>query len=221
MMETDPDGSPLRPYTEAIAIGLGMEVSEGGDVQALITQLKSTAETAINAPTALEELDGETLAQYQREYLEHFPHPEDRPVDAATPAAWSSWLDAGECLDEALADSNRRLRDLYGTPAQWLWTTGSFLVAAIAIPGMPPWPLALHQVASHWKESSGGRVLHPLFPLMQETMMTPALPRRHITTVTLPMRTIRDWLWPNGWHRGRDCPKLLEAFQTINQAWLT
>ena len=277
-------------------------------------QLKTAAEMVINYPTALEELDGGTLAQYQQEYLEHFPQPEDLPVDAATPAAWSQWLDAGECLPEALADSNQRLRDLYRTPAHWVWESDTSLMAAIGVPGMSPWPLALHQVVSHWKASSREYVLHPLFPLMQEwtnrprpappelrrhgvvprgaldikaeqgklfalprtsytvkdapepaylpglepagrarpattlalfdamglskvvdrgrngeavdrrmmleTMMTAALPRRHSTSVTVPLRTVRDWLWPNGWHRGRDWPKLLEAFQTINQAWL-
>ena len=105
-------------------------------------QLKTAAEMVINYPTALEELDGGTLAQYQQEYLEHFPQPEDLPVDAATPAAWSQWLDAGECLPEALADSNQRLRDLYRTPAHWVWESDTSLMAAIGVPGMSPglWP---------------------------------------------------------------------------------
>ena len=90
LMDTGHAGSSLRTYAEAIAAGLGMGMPGGGDVQDLLTQLKSAAETAIDNPTALEELDGETLAQYQREYLEHFPQPEDLPVDAATPASAGS-----------------------------------------------------------------------------------------------------------------------------------
>ena len=312
--DTDPDGGPLGPYAEAIASGLGAGDSAGAAVLDLISQLQAVAETAINDPTALEELDAGALVQYQREYLEHFPQPEDLPTETATPAAWSRWLAAGACLPGALADSNQRLSDLYGAPAHWVWEPGVSLLAAMDIPGMPTWALALHQVVDHWKGSRPERVLHPLFPLMQEwtsrprpaapelrrhgvvprgaldlkaeqgrlfalprtsyivrdmpepaylpgleptgrarppttlalfdamglskvvdrgrngeavdrrlmleTMMTASLPRRHSTSVTVELRTIRDWLWPNGWHRGRDWPKLLEAFQTINQAWL-
>ena len=314
LMDSDADDPSLRPYAEAIGVGLGWGKSGEGDIQGLISGLKSAAETAINDPKELEELGSETLARYQRDYLEHFPQPEGMPVDTATPSEFSRWLDSGECLPEALADSNQRLNDLYRTPAHWVWTPEAAPMAAITVPGMPPWPLALHQVVDHWKASARQGVLHPLFPLMQEwtnrprpaapelrrhgvvprgaldikaeqgrlfalprtsyivrdvlepaylpglepsgrakpattlalfdamglskvvdrgrngeavdrrlmleTMMTAALPRRNSTSVTVPLRTIRDWLWPNGWHRGRDWPKLLEAFQTINQAWL-
>ena len=46
-----------------------------------------------------------------------------------------------------------------------------------------------------------------------------ALPLDHRTgenvVLTFTLREIRDWLWPNGWNRGRDLPRLIEGFRNL------
>ena len=53
--------------------------------------------------------------------------------------------------------------------------------------------------------------------LLLEGLMTVPVARRHSGMVSVPLRTVRDWIWPGRrWSRSRDWPRLEAAFRSVN-----
>ena len=57
--------------------------------------------------------------------------------------------------------------------------------------------------------------------LFLEGLMTVPVARRHAGMVSVPLRTVRDWIWPGlRWTRSRDWPRLEAAFRSVNAVTL-
>ena len=56
--------------------------------------------------------------------------------------------------------------------------------------------------------------------LLLELLMCVPMSDRPLTRVALKVRTLRDWVWPHGWERRRDWPRLRAAIQSLNACWL-
>ena len=53
--------------------------------------------------------------------------------------------------------------------------------------------------------------------LLLEMLMTVPVEVRESGTVSLPLRAIRDWIWPHGgWNQEKDWPRLENAFRSVN-----
>ena len=76
---------------------------------------------------------------------------------------------------------------------------------------VPVLPLQVGQVSS----TGAGAPITPR--LWFGCQMALSLDRRTGDNQVLPftLREVRDWLWPNGWNRGRDLPRLIEGFRNL------
>ena len=80
--------------------------------------------------------------------------------------------------------------------------------AGVVVPGLPL------EVAEASTTGAGAPITPRLWFGCQ--MATPLDHRTGENMVlTFTLKEIRDWLWPNGWNRGRDLPRLIEGFRNL------
>ena len=68
----------------------------------------------------------------------------------------------------------------------------------------PAWPLVLFDAAGLQSMTQGHGIALPLRLGLEAMMQAPLFARTHGVLVTVRLRDMVDWLWPNGWHATRD-----------------
>ena len=81
----------------------------------------------------------------------------------------------------------------------------------------PAWPLVLFDAAGLESMTQGRGIAIPLRLGLEAMMQAPPSVRTHGVLVTVHLRDVVDWIWPNGWRPRVDRAKLAEAAEAVGR----
>ena len=149
---------------------------------------------------------------------EHDIDGEPISVLAAARKLFAPWRTATSLPIAPQATSRRRL------PNNHLPELPPATASQLVLPAMPrtaqtttaPWIALFDSLGGNSMAKGRGAPLELRLWIEALAWATPAARNGHLINVPMTLRQLRDALWPHGWHRGRQLPRLRDAMRRIN-----